>query len=384
MATQESNVPVKPSLEFQSGSPHSEGSTKRHFVHVKLNTYILIHDENPWDLDPETITLLLLVEVEGHTGADASRKIYTEGKHATKEGRARSKLAEGKAAVAAFGDTVLASTLSDRVRKIAEAILSPKPKPRREPTGELVGYTNLRKGLLLLDDDNPWNLNPVEFTILCWQLGLGKKARYIALDLYTDGATQSVSKRVNTITRNGKKIILTSGINPNELLDYNVRIFELWKVVQSDPDLRVPRDLNQVHLWEELLAEECPPLLSEVANERDLSQYEKPTPEETFEEEEEEPEDTLATNQVRESVPTTPQPPRNDDSNEPKASLPRVCPRCRGSMIPERDWYGAYSTCLQCGYVYEAVSAPPIEILEEDNKGRRQRRRQPSHGKIRL
>ena len=36
-------------------------------------------------------------------------------------------------------------------------------------------------------------------------------------------------------------------------------------------------------------------------------------------------------------------------------ALPKVCPRCRGAMIPERDWYGQYSTCLCCGYVHEAV-----------------------------
>jgi len=57
-------------------------------------------------------------------------------------------------------------------------------------------------------------------------------------------------------------------------------------------------------------------------------------------------------------------------------------------MIPERDWYGEFSTCLCCGYVHEAVSAPPIEMLEEEEAaasgGHRQRRRQPSHGKIRL
>ena len=67
--------------------------------------------------------------------------------------------------------------------------------------------------------------------------------------------------------------------------------------------------------------------------------------------------------------------------------LTRACPRCRGSMIPERDWYGEYSTCLSCGFVREAVSTPPIDLLDEEetsNGGHRQRRRQPSHGKIRL
>jgi len=56
-------------------------------------------------------------------------------------------------------------------------------------------------------------------------------------------------------------------------------------------------------------------------------------------------------------------------------------------MIPERDWYGEYSTCLSCGYVHEAVTTPPIDVVDEEetsNGGHRQRRRQPSHGKIRL
>lgn len=29
------------------------------------------------------------------------------------------------------------------------------------------------------------------------------------------------------------------------------------------------------------------------------------------------------------------------------------CPKCRGSMLVEEDSYGAYSTCLSCGYVHE-------------------------------
>src|SRR3972149_4848145 len=43
-----------------------------------------------------------------------------------------------------------------------------------------------------------------------------------------------------------------------------------------------------------------------------------------------------------------------------QATLPRTCPRCRGSMIVERDWYRSYSTCLCCGYVHEGGSPPPL------------------------
>jgi hypothetical protein len=54
-------------------------------------------------------------------------------------------------------------------------------------------------------------------------------------------------------------------------------------------------------------------------------------------------------------------------------------------MIVERDWYGSYSTCICCGHVHEAVSSPAIDLMLEDEEGNgRQRRRQPSHGKLRL
>ena len=68
-----------------------------------------------------------------------------------------------------------------------------------------------------------------------------------------------------------------------------------------------------------------------------------------------------------------------------QAALPRICPRCNGSMIIARAWYGSYSTCISCGYVREAVSSPAIDLMLEDEEGSgRQRRRQPSHGKLRL
>ncbi|GBD14515.1 hypothetical protein HRbin25_00389 [bacterium HR25] len=66
------------------------------------------------------------------------------------------------------------------------------------------------------------------------------------------------------------------------------------------------------------------------------------------------------------------------------ATAPKVCPRCQGSMVFEEDWYGAYGSCLMCGYVHE-VGAISLDELEREfaNDGR-QRRRQPSHGKLRL
>ena len=77
--------------------------------------------------------------------------------------------------------------------------------------------------------------------------------------------------------------------------------------------------------------------------------------------------------------PTTPQ--KMSRSLLIRGGIPRTCPRCRGSMIIERDWYGAYGTCLSCGYTHETITPPPVEDEFEVD---RQRRRQPSHGKMRL
>ncbi len=65
-------------------------------------------------------------------------------------------------------------------------------------------------------------------------------------------------------------------------------------------------------------------------------------------------------------------------------AAPRVCPRCGGSMVFERDWYSAYGSCLICGYIHEVGATPLEEIEREVNGDGRQRRRQPSHGKLRL
>jgi uncharacterized Fe-S cluster-containing MiaB family protein len=53
-------------------------------------------------------------------------------------------------------------------------------------------------------------------------------------------------------------------------------------------------------------------------------------------------------------------------------------------MVLERDWYSAYGSCLICGYVHEVGAVSLEEIEREINGDNRQRRRQPSHGKLRL
>ena len=31
----------------------------------------------------------------------------------------------------------------------------------------------------------------------------------------------------------------------------------------------------------------------------------------------------------------------------------KSCPRCRGDMCSDKDYYGAYKMCLQCGYMID-------------------------------
>lgn len=54
-------------------------------------------------------------------------------------------------------------------------------------------------------------------------------------------------------------------------------------------------------------------------------------------------------------------------------------------MIVEDDSYGQFGTCIACGYVHESQRADPEELLREEQLAAgKQRRRQPSHGKLRL
>ncbi len=61
------------------------------------------------------------------------------------------------------------------------------------------------------------------------------------------------------------------------------------------------------------------------------------------------------------------------------------CPRCTGAMLSESDAHGGYATCLACGHVRESHVISSEELAEEQTvEAGRQRRRQPSHGKLRL
>ena len=53
---------------------------------------------------------------------------------------------------------------------------------------------------------------------------------------------------------------------------------------------------------------------------------------------------------------------------------PKSCPRCGGDLNLERDSYGAFKTCIQCGHIEESHEA--LELMKPDTLGRVMRRRE--------
>ncbi len=38
----------------------------------------------------------------------------------------------------------------------------------------------------------------------------------------------------------------------------------------------------------------------------------------------------------------------------------KACPRCRGDLYIERDFYGQYKECIQCGHMEDIAPAPRL------------------------
>jgi DNA-directed RNA polymerase subunit M/transcription elongation factor TFIIS len=51
-------------------------------------------------------------------------------------------------------------------------------------------------------------------------------------------------------------------------------------------------------------------------------------------------------------------------------SIPKLenCPKCKGNLILEKDDYGLYQQCLQCGYLHELKTFPIIESEETEDE----------------
>jgi DNA-directed RNA polymerase subunit M/transcription elongation factor TFIIS len=42
----------------------------------------------------------------------------------------------------------------------------------------------------------------------------------------------------------------------------------------------------------------------------------------------------------------------------------KACPKCRGDMLPERDFSGEYRHCLQCGLLEDITPAPATAVAQ--------------------
>ena len=49
----------------------------------------------------------------------------------------------------------------------------------------------------------------------------------------------------------------------------------------------------------------------------------------------------------------------------------KACPKCRGDLTMNRDEYGKFVSCLQCGFMREiGVAAPVAEPSADRRRGR--------------
>ena len=50
----------------------------------------------------------------------------------------------------------------------------------------------------------------------------------------------------------------------------------------------------------------------------------------------------------------------------------KACPRCRGDLYIDRDFYGQYKQCIQCGFMEDLAPAPrarrPVPVRAGKNK----------------
>ena len=54
----------------------------------------------------------------------------------------------------------------------------------------------------------------------------------------------------------------------------------------------------------------------------------------------------------------------------------KACPRCRGDLHEEKDLYGAYVSCIQCGYLLTSGEEDALRLtgmLEREKAGSAER-----------
>lgn len=50
--------------------------------------------------------------------------------------------------------------------------------------------------------------------------------------------------------------------------------------------------------------------------------------------------------------------------------LLKSCPKCKGDVVEERDRYGSYTQCLQCGYLRDLQPVAKPQRMERKREER--------------
>ncbi|HEY4694749.1 MAG TPA: hypothetical protein VIH52_02185 [Candidatus Nanoarchaeia archaeon] len=227
---------------------------------------------------------------------------------------------------------------------------------------------DLKPGVHLLEDAFPWDITRTEYTALfCLYLGQ-QSTKETAEILFKPDV---VKRRVIWIARLGS---LRTEILRLNASGFGERVSALWDRVLKTPDRSHADPLPQDELegwW--LVLDQIEGLGSGPAT----------------------PVRVITNGQIPRKLPDPHVPPlpttlvgRRPVQQQPTMAVRKrkspSCPKCGGRMVYEKDFRGAYWTCTICGKVREVNTGPPISRIPIEGARGYQRRRQPSHGKMRL
>ncbi|HEY4694750.1 MAG TPA: hypothetical protein VIH52_02190 [Candidatus Nanoarchaeia archaeon] len=102
----------------------------------------------------------------------------------------------------------------------------------------------VREGIKLLTDPNPWGLSPEEFTILCLRYLLRRTALETARILFEEGHFARAITRINFMSSHHRQRF--AGVNTD---GYGPRVVALYKRVTELPHLRGSFQRSEIEPW---------------------------------------------------------------------------------------------------------------------------------------
>jgi len=271
----------------------------------------------------------------------------------------------------------------------------------------------LRSEVMLPSEENPWGFNPLELKLLYEICGRGRMVKEVAREYFSCKPSQELTSTLYSLVQLCRWRIPQK----DPLEQAHPRVLQIWRqvvdgvskklrttdrIIAPDPETWENGLLTQDPLiptseWIEQLRREAEEAASQAEDREALRAERERRGAEIRARQERATRHQAALRQhfkapspaAAERKPAEEQP-RVESvsrSSSPQTARPQTCPRCRGTMLPERDLYGEYSTCLSCGYVHEAVTSPPIDLLEKESDLRERGRQSPHgarHGKMKL